>query len=48
MALRFTLKKKDDEKDERTVQSEEFINLMLSFKRDVEKIKQIPNTELPL
>lgn len=48
MALRFTLKKKDDEKDERTVQSEEFINLMLSFKRDIEKIKQIPNTELPL
>lgn len=48
MALRFTLKKKDDEKDERTVQSEEFINLMLSSKRDVEKIKQIPNTELPL
>lgn len=48
MALKFTLTKKDYDHDERTVPTEEFINRLLSFKRDVEKRKDIPQTELPL
>lgn len=47
MAIKFTLTKKDYDQDEHTVPTEEFINRILSFKRDVEKLKQIPNTELP-
>lgn len=46
MALRFTLKKKDHEEDERTVPAEEFVNLMLSFKKTPDRIKEIPKTEM--
>lgn len=47
MALKFTLKKKDYDKDERTMNAEEFMQRIVSMKRDVEKLKDIPNTELP-
>lgn len=47
MALKFTLKKKDYDKDERTVSTEEFINRMLSSNRDVEQMKELPKTEIP-
>lgn len=46
MALRYTLKKKDNENDEHTVPAEEFVNLMLSFKRNIDPIKEIPKTEI--
>lgn len=45
MALKYTLKKKDNENDERTVNAEEFINLALSLKRDIDKVKEVPKTE---
>lgn len=46
MALKYTLKKIDYENDERTVPTEEFINRLLSSRRDVDKLKQLPNTEI--
>lgn len=46
MALKFTLKKKDYDNDERTVPAEEFVNLMLSSNRDQDRIKDIPKTEI--
>lgn len=47
MGIRFTLKKKEDKKDERTVAAEEFINRVVSMKeRETEKLKEIPNTEI--
>lgn len=46
MALKFTLKKKDYDNDERTVPAEEFVNLILSSKRDLDKVKELPNTEI--
>lgn len=47
MGLKYTLKKKDNENDERTVGTEEFINRVVSMKkRETEKLKEIPNTEI--
>jgi len=47
MGVKYTLKKKDNEQDERTVGTEEFINRVVSMKkRETEKIKEIPNTEI--
>lgn len=47
MAVRFTIKKKDQEADERTVQAEEFIHRVMSMEqREIEKVKEIPNTEI--
>lgn len=46
MSLKYTLKKVDYENDERTVPTEEFINRLLSSRRDVEQLKEIPNTEI--
>ena len=47
MALKYTIKKKDDGKDERTVQVDEFINRVVSMKeREIEKLKEIPKTEI--
>lgn len=46
MALRFTLKKKDYADDERTVPADEFINLALSSRRDVDRLPEIPQTEV--
>lgn len=47
MGLKYTLKKKDNKQDERTVAAEEFINRVVSMKkRETEKIKEIPNTEV--
>ena len=47
MALKYTIKRKDDAKDERTVQADEFINRVVSMKeREIEKLKEIPKTEI--
>lgn len=47
MAIKYTIKKKDEETDERTVGAEEFIHRVISMKeREIEKIKEIPNTEI--
>lgn len=47
MALKYTIKKKDDGKDERTISAEEFIHRVISMKeREIEKIREIPNTEI--
>jgi len=47
MGLKYTLKKKDNEQDERTVGTEEFIHRVVSMKkRETETIKEIPNTEV--
>lgn len=46
MALKYTQKKKDYDHDERTVSAEEFINRLLSSRRDIDKVKEIPNTEI--
>lgn len=47
MAIKFTIKKKDEETDERTVGAEEFIHRVISMKeRETEKVKEIPNTEI--
>lgn len=41
------MKKKENENDERTVGTEEFINRVVSMKkRETEKLKEIPNTEI--
>jgi len=45
MALRFSIKNKED-KDEKTVQAEEFINRMTSTKRNSEESKELPRTEI--
>lgn len=45
MGLLYT-KKKDDDKDETTVQADEFINRLISGKRDPEKTKELPKTEI--
>lgn len=45
MALKFTLKKKDYDNDERTVPAEEFINLALSSRRDADQLPDVPKTE---
>ncbi|MCH5310518.1 MAG: hypothetical protein J1E57_00930 [Prevotella sp.] len=46
MALKYTLKKKDNENDERTVNASEFIDRLLSLKqRQTEKVKEVPKTE---
>ena len=45
MALKYTLKKKDNENDERTVNAEEFINLALSMNRNIDRVKEVPKTE---
>lgn len=47
MGIKYTIKKKDDAQDERTVQADEFINRVVSMKaREIEKVKEIPNTEI--
>ncbi len=47
MAIKYSIKKKDYKKDERTVQADEFINRVVSMKaREIEKVKEIPNTEI--
>lgn len=47
MGLKYTLKKKDEEKDEHTVGVEEFIHRVVSMKeRGIEKIKEMPKTEI--
>lgn len=47
MALKFTLKKKDYDKDERTMNAEEFMQRILASSRDKEQLKEIPKTEIP-
>lgn len=47
MAIKYSIKKKDYKKDERTVQADEFIHRVVSMKaREIEKLKEIPNTEI--
>lgn len=47
MAIKYSIKKKDYKKDERTVQADEFIHRVVSMKvREIEKVKEIPNTEI--
>lgn len=47
MALKYTIKKKDDAEDGRTVAAEEFIDRIVSMKeREIEKLKEIPKTEI--
>jgi hypothetical protein len=47
MGIRFTKKNEDRKDDERTVQAEEFVNLMTSTKRSTQELKELPKTELP-
>lgn len=47
MAIKYSIKKKDYKKDDRTVQADEFIHRVVSMKaREIEKVKEIPNTEI--
>lgn len=46
MALKFTLKKKDYDNDERTIPSDDFLALAAQ-KADIRRHKEIPQTELP-
>ncbi len=45
MAVQYTRKK--EEKDEKTVAAEEFINLMVDNKRQPDKRRKTDNTEMP-
>lgn len=47
MAIKYSIKKKDYKKDERTVQAEDFIMRVRSMEqRKIEKLNEIPNTEI--
>ncbi|MBO1363715.1 hypothetical protein JHU38_08035 [Prevotella sp. A2931] len=46
MGIRYTKKTDENENKEKTVQAEEFINLMTSTKRSTRKIKELPRTEV--
>lgn len=45
MALRFSIKNKED-KDEKTIQAEEFINRITSTQKKSEESKELPKTEI--
>ncbi|MGN1376179.1 MAG: hypothetical protein ACI4V5_06460 [Prevotella sp.] len=47
MGFKYTKKKEDDERQEHTVQAEDFAKLMVSLKRNPEKNKELPKTESP-
>lgn len=46
MGIKYTKKNDDQEKKENTVQAEEFVNLMTSFKKKTDEHKELPNTEI--
>ena len=45
MGFIYTKKKEEDKQREKTVPSEEFVNLMIRTKKSPDKIKEIPKTE---
>lgn len=45
MGIKFTKKEVEDENKERTVQSEEFVNLLMKFNKNTEQKKELPRTE---
>ncbi|MDD6897382.1 MAG: hypothetical protein SOV40_08155 [Prevotella sp.] len=45
MGFQYTKKKEEDEQRERTVQAEEFANLMTKFNKQTEQIKELPKKE---
>jgi hypothetical protein len=45
MGIKYTKKNDDKKEDERTVQAEEFVNLMTSFRKKTEEKKELPLTE---
>ncbi len=46
MGLLYT-KKKDDEKEEKTIQAEDFMKLQVSLKKNPDNRKEVPQTETP-
>lgn len=46
MGIRYTKKTDENESKEKTVQAEEFVNLMTSSKRIPTKTKDLPKTEV--
>ncbi|ERK39725.1 hypothetical protein HMPREF9135_2221 [Segatella baroniae F0067] len=46
MGIRYTKKNDENENKEKTVQAEEFINLMISTKRNAREVKELPKTEV--
>lgn len=46
MSLKYTLKKKDYDKDERTLNAEEFMQRLLASSRGKEQLQEIPKTEI--
>ncbi|MDO4171683.1 MAG: hypothetical protein Q4E63_03680 [Prevotellaceae bacterium] len=47
MAIQTTIKKKEEEEDERTVNATEFINRLTESQRTTRQYKDIPKTEMP-
>ncbi len=45
MGIRYTKKEEEQKHDERTVPSEEFVNLMVSSKRMTDEQKELPHIE---
>ena len=45
MGLKKKKKKDEDKQREKTIPSEEFVNLMIRTKKSPDKIKEIPKTE---
>lgn len=45
MGIRTAKKEVETENKERTVQTEEFVNLLIKFKKNTEQIKELPRTE---
>ena len=47
MAIRYTKKKQEDEQRERTVPADDFMKRLVSMKKDPERLKELPRTEIP-
>ena len=45
MGIKYTKKEDDKEQQERTVQADDFMNLLVSTQRKVDKKKELPRTE---
>ena len=45
MGIKYTKKEDDKEQQERTVQADDFMNLLVSTQRKEDKIKELPTTE---
>jgi len=45
MGIKYTKKNEDQEQQERTIQADDFMNLLVSTQRKEDKKKELPKTE---